>query len=92
MPSQTLPFNGYPTVCQCEDRSYEITCAVSFALVQSGGVHYRKVLLISSLHELRATVDQHGTRRHGVDLSHEDRGIHRTTAAASERDENNRSA
>ena len=38
-------------------------CAVRFALVQSGEFYYRKALLVRSLHELRATLDQYRTQR-----------------------------
>ena len=73
MPSQTLPSEGCRTIRRCEERVVRDTCTVSLALVPSRGIHCRKALPVNSLHELRATLDQHGTRRHGVDLQHEDR-------------------
>ena len=47
------------------------TGAVPFAFVPSGTVHYRKALLVSSLQELRATLDQYGVERNNVDLRHQ---------------------
>ncbi len=42
------------------------TGAVSFAFVPSGKVHYRKALLVSSLQERRATLDQYGVERNNI--------------------------
>ena len=39
------------------------TGAVPFAFVPSGTVHFRKALLVSSLKELHATLDQYGVER-----------------------------
>ena len=46
-------------------------CAVPFALVRSGKVHDCNTLLVSSLRELRATLDEHRTQRNRVDIQHE---------------------
>ena len=48
-------------------------CAVLVALVRSGGGNLRKALLVSSLHECRATLDPHRTQWNNVDLQHQDR-------------------
>ena len=48
------------------------TGAVLFAFMPSGKVHYRKALLVNSLQEFRATLDQHGAERNNVDLQHQD--------------------
>ena len=42
------------------------TGAVSFAFVPSGKVHCRKALLVSSLQERRATLDQYGVERNAI--------------------------
>ena len=56
--------------------------AVPFAVVQSGEVHFRKALPVSSLHELRATLDN--TVRSGTEsTSGRTTSIHLTRAAAS---------
>ena len=44
------------------------TGAVPFAFVPSGKANYRKALLVSSLQDLRATLDQYGVQRNNVDF------------------------
>ena len=65
-------------------------CTVRFALVQSGEVYCRKALPISSLHKLRATLDQHRTQRNRVDIQDEDHVDPPDQSHRVERDEDTR--